>query len=376
MDYYKLLGLSRAASGVAIERAYRRLARRYHPGINPGDRVAEEMFREIQTAYGVLGDPSRRQAYDRGTGDQPIAEVVTTAVAFEGFDFSAPAEGASAATFSELFADVFQQAARRVTSPASASALEIRLELSFEDAMRGGVFPLSVVRQARCEACGGDGRLSRRPSACPMCAGHGVRRWARGHMVFTANCEMCEGTGQVARQPCRACAGAGVHARSEVVNLAVPAGIEHGARIVVPGRGHAAGHGAPDGDLYVEVEVQPHRFFRREGRDLHLTVPVAIHEAALGAEIDVPGLDGPVRIKLPAGAQAGQKLRLKGRGVGSTGPDSAARTEAGDLIVEVALVLPPIMDERSRELLREFGRLNQMDIRRDFEGVCSVFHKS
>jgi len=361
MDFYQLLGLSRSASADEVERAYRRLARRYHPGINPGDRVAEGMFRQIQEAYTVLADIARRGEYDRGVRDVPVAEVVAT-VAFEGFDFSAPAEGNNAATFSELFAGVFHEAARRATSP-EGGELEAVLTLSFEHAMRGGHFPLSIVRQARCEACGGDGRLSRRPVACAACDGQGVRRWARGHMVFTTSCETCGGAGQIASQVCRTCAGAGTHARSEVVTVSVPPGIEDGARVVVPGRGHAGlREDGATGDLYVRIEVTPHPVFRREGRDLHLALPVAVHEAALGADVDVPTLDGPVRLRIPAGTAAGQKLRIRGHGVfAALGPD---RSDAGDLIAEVVLALPPVTDERSRELLREFGRLNPVDVRR------------
>jgi molecular chaperone DnaJ len=362
MDFYQLLGLSRSASADEVERAYRRLARRHHPGINPGDRVAEEMFRQIQEAYEVLGDAARRGEYDRGVRDVPVSGIVAT-VAFEGFDFSAQAEGASAATFSELFADVFHEAARRATTQDAGGALEATLVLSFEHAMRGGHFPLSIVRQARCEACGGDGRLSRRPVACAACGGQGMRRWARGHMLFTTSCESCGGTGQIASQACRTCSGAGTHARSEVVTVSVPPGIEDGARVVVPGRGHAGlREDGACGDLYVRIEVTPHAIFRRDGRDLHLALPVAVHEAALGAEVDVPTLDGSVRLRIPSGTSAGQRLRIRGHGVfAALGPD---RADAGDLIAEVVLVLPPVADERSRELLREFGRRNPVDVRR------------
>ena len=362
MDFYALLGIARTASADQIERAYRRLARRYHPGINPGDRVAEEMFRQITQAYQVLGDAARRGDYDRGVRDLPVPDVTAT-VAFEGFDFSAPAEGASAATFSELFAGVFQEAARRATASDNGAAVEAALMLSFEQAMRGGHFPLSIARQARCEGCGGDGRLSRRPAACAACGGQGVRRWARGHMLFTTSCETCGGIGQIASQACRTCGGAGTHLRSEVVTVSVPPGIEHGARVVVPGRGHADARAeAADGDLDVRIDVAPHPFFRREGRDLHLALPVAVHEAVLGAEVDVPTVVGSVRLRIPPGTSAGQRLRIRGHGVFSAlGPD---RADAGDLIVEVVLVLPPVIDRRSRELLREFGRLNQIDVRR------------
>lgn len=365
MDLYSLLGVNRAASRDQIERAYRRLARRYHPGINPGDRVAQDMYRQIQQAYAVLGDLDRRREYDRGTGRLPAAEIDAT-LSFAGFDFSAPAEGPLAATFSELFADVFQDAAREAISPSRGGEIETILRLSFEDAITGGPFPLSVVRQERCPTCVGDGRVPRPVVTCPMCEGAGTRRWARGHMVFTRACELCDGGGRVTAQPCRSCGGAGVQPRSEVVTVAVPPGIESGARISVPGRGHAGARGGPSGDLYVNVDVGEHLFFRRAGRDLHLTLPVAVHEAALGARVEVPTLGEPVRLRIPPATPSGQRLRLRGLGVpaGATGADG----EAGDLVVEIQIVLPAVKDERSRELLREFGRLNAVSVRRHLFG--------
>jgi len=359
MDLYALLGVARNASTDAIERAYRRLARRYHPGVNPGDRAAEEMFRQVREAYEVLGHLERRRAYDQsGPGPAALLETETT-VAFEGFDFSAPANGPMAATFSELFSDVFQEAARQATAPTRGLGIDITLQLSFKDAIQGGRFPLSVIRQERCGTCVGTGRTPRPAITCPVCGGQGGRRWARGHMVFTKACEACEGTGRLTTQPCTTCAGAGLHPRSEVVTVAVPPGIESGARVAVPGRGHAGGHPGTAGDLYVTIEVAEHPTFRRVGRDLHLTVPVAVHEAALGARIEIPTLDEPVRLRILPGTAAGQRLRIKGKGVPSaTDPDAA-----GDLVAEVQIVLPPVRDERSRELLREFGRLNDADVR-------------
>ncbi len=358
MDLYSLLGLSRTASSDEVERAYRRLARRYHPGINPGDRVAEETFRQIQHAYDVLIDLERRQEYDRGASRAPVQ--IEAAVAFEGFDFSTPAEGPLAATFSELFAGVFQDAARDATTSARGMDIETTLALSFVDAVQGGRFPLSVLRQERCQSCGGDGLVQRPATRCPACAGQGARRWARGHMVFTTPCDSCAGTGRLTTQGCRSCAAIGVQGRSEVVTIVVPPGIERGARVAVPGRGHAGPRGGPNGDLYVTIEVGEHRYFRRLGRDIHLTLPLAVHEAALGARVDVPTLDGPVRVRIPPGTSSGRCLRVQGKGV-----PAANGGEPGDLIVETQIVLPAIRDERSRELLKEFGRLNDVDVRRE-----------
>ena len=360
MDFYTVLGVTRAASADEIERAYRRLARRYHPGVNPGDRVAEDLYRQVLEAYAVLTDVERRTAYDRGSRPATTMSESTPTVSFAGFDFSAPADGPTAATFSEMFAGVFQQAARRATSPGQSADIELEMSLPFEDAMRGGKFPLSVTRQDRCPSCGGDGRRARPPVTCPECGGQGLRRWARGHMVFTAPCEVCHGEGRLAVERCRTCQGSGLQPRGEIVTIAVPPGVEDGARLVVPGRGDLSGQGAAVGDLYVRVRVGAHRVFRRVGRDLHINLPVAVHEAALGARVEVPTLGEPVRVKIPPGTSSGQSLRLSGRGV----PAASPAETAGDLLIDVQIVMPPLRDERSRELMREFGRLNGTDVRR------------
>jgi molecular chaperone DnaJ len=360
MDLYALLGVTRAASAGEIERAYRRLARRYHPGVNPGDGMAEAMFRQVQHAFTVLGDLEQRRAYDRGMR-APARVSAEVSVSLEGFDFSAPASGAEAATFAELFADVFQEAAREATTPSRGADIDTSMQLAFKDAVSGGAFPISVVRQERCGGCAGDGLVARPPTVCAACEGTGTRRWMRGHMVFTGTCDACQGSGRVTSQPCRMCGGAGVQPRSEVVTLGVPAGIDSGDRIAVPGRGHAGARGGPAGDLYVTVDVAPHAFFTRMGRDLRLTLPLAVHEAALGARVEVPTLVEPVRLKIPAGTPSGRTLRIRGQGVPS--PAGAQPEAAGDLLVDIQIVLPPVRDERSKQLLREFGELNSENVR-------------
>lgn len=368
MDFYALLGVTRGASAGEIERAYRRLLRRFHPGVNPGDRAAAEMYRQVQQAFDVLGDLERRRDYDRGAARQvPSApEQPVTPLAFEGFDFSFTAEGPMAATFTELFADVFQDAAREAITPSRGSDIESTLELSFRDALYGGRHPVSVTRQERCAVCMGDGRLPRPATVCSACNGQGTRRWARGHMVFTRHCDECGGSGRVSVQACRACHGAGIKARSEVVTVEVPRGVEEGDRLTVPGRGNAGARGGPAGDLYLTVRVASHPHFVREGRNLHLTLPVAVHEAGLGARVDVPSLNGPLKLRIPAGTPSGRVLRIPGQGV----PAPAGSGEAGDLLVHVQIVLPPVRDERSRELLREFGRLNAADVREHLLGAA------
>ena len=360
MDLYALLGVSRAASAGEVERAYRRLARRYHPGINPGDRMAEELYRQVQRAFAVLGDEQRRREYDAGA-NAPAPNQMSVSVSLEGFDFSAPADGPQAATFAELFSDVFQHAAREATTPSRGGDLELTLRLSFKDAVLGGAFPMSVMRQDRCAACAGDGRVPHPPIVCPACGGKGAQRWARGYMVFGRTCDSCDGSGRLSAQACRQCGAAGVQARSEVVTVGVPAGVETGDRLAIPGRGHAGARGGPAGDLYVTIDVEPHRYLTRSGRDLHLTLPLAIHEAALGAKIDVPTLGEPVRVRIPAGTPSGRALRVRGQGVPA--PPGAPAEAAGDLVIEIEIVLPPVRDERSKQLLREFGELNRQSVR-------------
>ena len=324
------------------------------------------MYAQILGAYDVLGNAERRREYDRGAGGRPLQAVEETTVSFQGFDFTSPAEGGAAATFSELFADVFQDAAREATTPTRGADIDVVVRLSFEAAVRGGAVPLSITRHERCGTCLGDGRVARPVVVCPGCGGAGSRRWARGHMVFTSACEVCDGQGQMSSEPCRACAGVGIAPRSEVVTLGVPAGVEAGARLAVPGRGHAGARGGPAGDLYVTVDVADHPFFRRVGRDLYLALPVAVHEAALGAKVEIPTLDGePARLRVPPGTASGARLRARGRGVPSPDGDPG---QAGDLIAEVQIVLPPVTDERSKALLREFGQINNIDVRRELFG--------
>ena len=354
MDFYVVLGLGPGATLADVKRAYRRLARRYHPDINPGDETAAAIFRRVAEAYEILSDPGRRRLYDSGQRSMPESPSIE----FEGFDFSAAVEGRDAGTFSELFAEVFQPPAAPESRRAGAE-LHVELSLTYQQATRGGEFPVTVTRQERCAECEGSGMRRRTEARCPRCQGTGTVRWARGHMVFSKNCVGCGGTGRLRQQPCTGCGALGVHPRHETVGVPVPAGTTDGTSIRIARKGHAGMGGAEYGDLFVRVRVAPHDAFRRDGLDLHLTVPIAVHEAALGARIDVPALDGTARLRVPAGTQSGQRFRLRGRGIPS------ANGESGDLVVEVKLVLPAALDERSKSLLEEFGRLNPTDVRKD-----------
>jgi molecular chaperone DnaJ len=348
MDFYIVLGVPRTATVVDVKRAYRRLARRFHPDINPGDHVAAGRFKEITEAYETLSDPERRRRYDL-LGYQP--EPVDASAGFEGFDFSASVHAVQHGTFGDLFAEVFRRE-RRSPRHARGADLHAVLRLAFDEALRGCEKRLTVTRQARCSACAGSGALRGPGSSCTQCQGTGQLRAARGHMVFTRVCPRCEGTGVVRFEPCRTCAGTGLHTRSESVVIRVPAGAHDGARMRIAELGHAGAGGGPPGDLYVTLQVFPDERFRWEGDDLHVVLPVAVHEAALGARIEIDTPDGPARMRVPPGTQSGQRFRLRGRGAPSP------QGQRGDLVVETRIMLPPLLDERSKELLREFGAIH------------------
>ena len=361
MDFYLILGLDREASSREVQRAYTRLARRYHPDINPGDHEAEAVYRQATEAFETLSDPDLRQSYDtHGRRTRPRAGG---SVEFHGFDFSTPVTGASV-TFGELFSDEFRgDQDGNPTEFERGSDLFGEVELSFEEALRGAERKLTVTRLDRCAACDGSGVRRAPETRCAHCQGEGTRRWRRGHMVFSKPCRHCRGAGRLRQRPCPACDADGIVSRSDDIAIHVPPGVADGARMKVPAKGNAGRRGGAVGDLYITAKVEDHRWFVRDGDNLYLELPIAVHEAVLGAVVDVPTVDGPTRLRIPPGTQSGQRLRLKGRGA-----PSPRTGERGDLIVTVTLVLPRVADERSKALLEEFGRLNAHDVRRDLFG--------
>ena len=355
MDFYVVLGVQREASEGDIKRAYRRLARRWHPDINPGDREAAVRFRQVLDAYETLIDPDRRSRYESGqpagTGDE------TRATGFEGFDFSRRGSD-YAVTFGDLFGEVLRERNGGQPSAERGADLHQNVPLTFDESFSGTTRAVTITRRETCRVCAGSGRSRGNPSACLVCAGAGSTRAVRGHMVFSGRCSACGGTGQQRPRPCEPCAGSGVEMRADTAVVRIPAGIADGETVRVEGRGNAGARGGPPGDLYLTVQVAPHPEFRRERNDVHTLIDVGIHEAALGARITIPGLDGTVRLRVPPGTQSGQRFRVTGRGMPSSRGD-----ERGDLIVEVRMRLPAVLDERSKELLREFGRINGESVR-------------
>jgi len=355
MDLYIVLGLPHGAKEADIKRAYRRLARRFHPDINPGDRVAEEQFRQILDAYETLMDPQRRSRYDAGGGVESRDQAPKSG--FEGFDFSARGVDYSA-TFGDLFAEVLSERGSRGPEAERGADLHQDAQFSFGEALAGLQRTVTVNRRETCRVCAGSGATHATRGPCHLCQGTGAIRTVRGHMVFTRSCTSCGGTGEQRPRPCERCSGVGQETRAETIAVQIPAGIAEGERIRVQGQGNAGIRGGPPGDLYLTAHVAPHPSFRRDGDDVLTVVPIAIHEAALGARVEIATPDGVARLRVPPGTQSGQRFRLRERGA-----PSRRDGRRGDLVVEVRLMLPKLLDERSKELLREFGRINS-DMRR------------
>ena len=357
MDLYQLLGVRRNASVVEIRRAYQKAARQLHPDLNPGDPVAANRFRGVSEAFEVLVDVQRRAAYDRG--ETPPRESAVPEVGFEGFDFSAEVR-VGGAGFQDIFAGVLQ-GQREAARDASCRGedLEQTVRVSFDECFHPVRRRLHVVRLDRCDGCGGSGALAMGPVACGGCAGTGQVRSHRGRMIFSRRCAECGGTGTLDERACARCAGEGRVMQGDWIDVELPAGVDDGSRVRVPGAGNAGRRGGGPGDFTLVVHVDPHPLYRRQGEDLHFEVPITITEAALGGHVEVQTPEGPVVIEIPAGTQTGQRFRLRKRGLPRLG-DSGR----GDLYVEARVWVPRVRDDDSRELLREFARRNPDNPRR------------
>jgi molecular chaperone DnaJ len=361
-DLYVILEVGRTASINEIKRAFRKLARKFHPDINPGDRQAEERFKRITEAYQVLSDPFKRQFYDvngfytEGVLEEHSRKDATWGFSFQGFDFSR----SSQSPYNEIFGQIFaQHAIRREAEPGQ--DLEHPLSTSFEEALRGVRTRVTVFRKIQCANCSGSGRApGSRESACAVCGGVGKTVKSKGHLQFAVSCAECGGTGRTISK-CAECRGEGRLSGTESLVIDLPAGVTTGSRIRFPGKGEAGRFGGPAGDLYIVVNTTEHPFFTRVGDNIHCTVPVTVTEAALGSKIEVPTIDGRAIVRIPPGTQTGQKFRLRGRGA----PSLLHPGMRGDQYVEAKIVVPRIADERSKEILRELSKLNPQDPRED-----------
>jgi molecular chaperone DnaJ len=382
-DYYGTLGVKKTATPEEIRKAFRKAARRYHPDVNPGDKRAEERFKEISEANDVLSDEKKRKVYDQvGFYSDQIDPATAEAYAwqgggerppvdFEGFDFSgfggpghqtAQQTGAGSqswGSFKDIFSGIFSgaQHPERPKGPQPGTDLEYQATVDFWTAIRGGQARIQVNRQETCPTCHGQAHTGG-PMQCPECNGTGQVSQMGGRMKFNITCPRCNGTGRISND-CSTCHGEGVVSRTETVEFRMKPGTRDGQRIRLPGKGNAGLNGGPAGDLFVIVRTGTHPVFTRVGDDIQLTVPVTIAEASLGAKVDVPTIDGRAQLKIPPGTQGGQKLRMRGRGV-----ENAQRPEQhGDEIVTVEVVVPALHDERSKEIMRELARLNPQDPR-------------
>jgi molecular chaperone DnaJ len=375
-DFYQTLGVDKSANAEDIRKAYRRLARKHHPDLNPGDKSAEDTFKKVQEAYDVLSDPKKKEIYDQvgsysENGMPGAGGARGPNMGFGGFDFSDFARGAGGGgartssagggSFQDIFSQWFgrSQGEPESVEPQKGTDLEYGLNIDFWQAIRGTQVRLTINRQEVCTVCGGSGAKSGATTVCPECNGSGNVTQMAGAMRFSLTCPRCEGTGRL-KNNCPNCHGDGRVSTPETVDVRIPAGAQQGSRLRVQGKGNAGTHGAPPGDLYITIRVDEHPFFRRDGDDIEITLPVRIDEAGLGAKIEVPTIDGRALLKIPQGTKNGQKFRLREKGVANS------RTgQRGDQIVTVNMEAPVVQDERTKELLREYATLHPEDPRAD-----------
>jgi molecular chaperone DnaJ len=348
-DYYAVLGVAQNASAKDITKAYRKLARQYHPDANPNNAAAEERFKDISAAYDVLGDETRRREYDEVRRLGPGAFGVPGNGSFR-FDMG---DMAGAGGLGDLLGQMFGGGRRGAggVGPQRGSDLEAGLTIDFVDAVRGLTTSLHITSEATCSTCNGSGaRPGTTPKRCTRCGGRGVTEMNQGGFAFSVPCPQCGGRGVVIEHACGTCRGTGAEMRNREVKVRVPAGIDDGSRIRVKGRGAPGRNGGPAGDLFVVCRVTPHPVFSRDGRNLLVRVPVSFTAAALGADVPVPTLEGDtVMLRLRAGTQPGSRHRVKGRGI-------AVDRATGDLIVTVDVVVPTSLTEQQREALLAYAK--------------------
>ena len=347
-DYYATLGVARDTGADDLKKAYRKLAMQYHPDRNPGDGAAEAKFKEVSEAYGILSDDQKRGAYDR-YGHAAFEQGGGGQGGFsQGFDFSAA--GDLGGIF-EMFGDILGGRGGR---PKQRTGADLRqaAEINLEEAFAGAKVNLRVPTRVACEACAGTGSEDKtRPAeTCGMCKGAGKVRAQQGMFLVERGCPTCNGMGKTVRKPCRTCRGAGTVQRERTLQVAIPAGVDDGMRIRLQGEGEAGGQGAPNGDLYVHIAVRPHAFFQREQANIMMRVPLRMTQAALGADVEVPVVDGSkTRVKIPPGTQTGDQFRLRGKGFSVL--QSAQR---GDMFIQVAVETPQNLTAKQRELMEQF----------------------
>jgi molecular chaperone DnaJ len=355
MDYYEVLQVERTATDAELKAAYRKLAMQYHPDRNPNNPDAEEKFKACSEAYQVLSDPDKRAAYDR-FGHAGVGAAGAAGNPFAGSPF---AQGDMGDIFGDIFGEMFNMGSRGGRASRAQRGRDIRfdLRLEFEEAVFGIEREINIRRAEACNDCSGTGSEGgRQPETCQQCGGRGQIRTQQGFFSIARTCPVCSGTGSVVRHPCKTCHGDGRVPREHKILVKVPAGVESDTRIRYGGEGDAGKWGGPAGDLYVALEVRPHKFFERDGDDLHCVMPISFPQASLGTELEIETLHGPETLKVPEGTQSGKEFRLRGKGV----PHLNAHGR-GDLIIEVRVQTPSKLTKQQKELMRQLSESMKVD---------------
>jgi molecular chaperone DnaJ len=359
---YEVLGVPKTASDDEIKKAYRKLAREYHPDRNPGDDSAEDRFKEVQSAYDLLRDPEKRRAYDQfgatGARGFPGAGPDMGGIRFEEFNLG---------DIGDLLGGMFGGGARRagVRQPVRGDDLAAHVRISFEDSLRGAQVRVPVEAETVCSVCHGTGaEPGTSPVVCPQCQGRGVVSDSQGLFAFSQPCPRCRGSGTIVEKPCKRCHGSGRERQTKRYAVKIPAGARSGTRVRLKGKGEPGRNGGPPGDLYVVVDVEPSPLFERRGSDLVLDVPVTYAEAALGANVQIPTPDGPVSLKIPGGTESGKLLRVKGRGA-----PNIKGNGRGDLLARVKVTVPKKLTKAEKEALEGYQKVSRESPRDRFAEV-------
>lgn len=353
-DYYEVLGIDKKASLSEIKKAYRKLARKYHPDLNPGDKASEAKFKEIQEAYSVLSNPKKKSQYDQFgfAGDVPPGGPGGQAYStgFEGFNFS----DFGTSSFRDFFGDIFGMSGQRAQAQIQRGEdLHYTMKVGFLDAIHGVKTRIRLTRLVACSNCQGNGYIQDRAQrVCSACGGRGQTIKQVGSMRFSSTCPSCKGSGKSLGEECPVCHTMAHVQKTELISVRIPAGVNNGSKVRIPGKGNSGRMGGPPGDLFITIEVDPHPLFKREGSNIYVKIPITVPEATLGAKIEVPTLIDKTMIRIPPGTKSNQKFRLRGKGA----PVPGKKTR-GDQFVEVTIVTPPFNDERIRELMRELGKI-------------------